>query len=304
MDWGDLPYFLAVARHGQLAQAAQALHADATTVGRRLRRLERDLGVRLFEQTARGQMLTPAGRRLLSRAEAMATLAAEGEAASQREAEIAGSIRVSVAEGFGTWFISRQLGEFAQSYPALEIDLVANSGFLSPSRRETDLAILLARPRKGPLIAQKLTDYRLRFYAARSYLAEHGPIIDSDALSGHRIVGYVPDIVYAPELRYLDELPMAAHATLRSSSINAQHRLIAAGAGVGMLPCFIADSDPELVPILPQLRVRRSFWLTTHRDTRSFPQVQAMSRWLIDLVAEHRRTLMGENIADDNSLNH
>jgi len=302
MDWGDLPYFLAVARHGQLAQAAQALHADATTVGRRIRRLERDLGVRLFEQTAQGQILTQSGRRLLSRAEAMATLAAEGEAASQRETEIAGSIRISVAEGFGTWFISRHLGEFAQAYPALEIDLVANSGFLNPSRRETDLAILLARPRKGPLVAQKLTDYRLRFYAARSYLDCHGQILDSDMLPAHRIIGYVPDIVYAPELRYLDELPMAAHATLRSSSINAQHRLIAAGAGIGMLPCFIADADHELLAILPEIRVRRSFWLTTHRDTRSFPQVQAMSRWLVDLVAAHRGTLMGENIAKDISL--
>ncbi|MBW4329440.1 LysR family transcriptional regulator [Stakelama sp. CBK3Z-3] len=293
MDWGDLPYFLAVARHGQLAQAAAAMHADPTTVGRRLRRLERDLGVRLFEQTSEGQILTPAGRRLLSRVEGMATLAAQGEAASRREADIAGSIRISVAEGFGTWFISRHLGDFAKRYPALEIDLVANSGFLSPSRRETDLAILLARPRKGPLVARKLTDYQLRFYAARSYLDQHGPIDRIDALNTHRIIGYVPDIVYAPELRYLDELPLAAHATLRSSSINAQHQLVAAGAGIGMLPCFIADSDPRLAAILPPIRVMRSFWLTSHRDTRGFAQVKAMNEWLLDLVSAQRSALTG-----------
>jgi len=47
------------------------------------------------------------------------------------------------------------------------------------------------------------------------------------------LVGYVPDLIYAPELRYLAEVDEALEPTLRSSSINAQASLIASGAGCG-----------------------------------------------------------------------
>jgi DNA-binding transcriptional LysR family regulator len=84
---------------------------------------------------------------------------------------IRGRLRVSVSEGFGTWLIAQHLGDFAAAHRHLAIDLAANTGFLDPSRREADVAILLARPQRGPLIAKKLTDYRLRLYASPAYLA-------------------------------------------------------------------------------------------------------------------------------------
>ena len=294
MDWGDLPFFLAVARRGQLSQAAMAMHADPTTVGRRVRRLERALGVRLFEQAADGQTLTPAGERLLKRVEAMAALANEAATVPLGGNDVTGTVRISVAEGFGTWFVARHLSRFADTNPALEIDLVANSGFLNPTRRETDLAVLLAPPRRGPLITRKLTDYRLNLYASKEYLSLHPPIDSPEALRDHRLIGYVPDIIYAPELRYLDELPLKVGAQLRSSSINAQHGLIASGAGLGVLPCFIGGGDPGLSRVLPDIQITRSFWLTTHRETRNFPQVRAMSDWLVDLVRRHRPLFLGE----------
>lgn len=293
MDWSDLPFFLAVARTGQIARAASATGSDATTVGRRIRRLERSIGERLFEQTSEGQLLTPTGQALLNKAEAMARIAGEiGEATRGRQ-PLRGTVRVSVAEGFGTWFISRHLGEFADAHPGVEVDLVASSGFLNPGRRETDLAVLLARPRRGPLKVRKLADYRLRLYGATAQIAAH-PVSSSRDLSGRRMVGYIPDILYAPELRYLDELPVDRTPQLRSSSINAQAKMIAAGAGIGILPCFIGDAEPGLTAILPDLSIQRSFWLTTHRETQGFAQVRAFADWLSTLAARHRAILDGE----------
>ncbi len=292
MDWSDLPIFLAIARTGQLAKAAQALDIDATTAGRRLRRLEQALGERLFEQSPDGQSLTPAGERLLTHARAMERAAA---AIGSRDpgGPVRGTIRVSVSEGFGTWFVSRHLGALADAHPGLAVDLVANSGFLNPTRRETDIAVLLARPRRGPLLTRKLADYGLRLYASRDYLTAHPPLTTPDQLGGHRLIGYVPDILYAPELRYLDEIPGAHEPQLRSSSINAQHRMAAAGAGVAVLPCFIGDADPGLARLLPEIRISRSFWLVTHEETRHFPHVAAFADWLTGLAARHRVTLEG-----------
>ncbi|GAA4761656.1 LysR family transcriptional regulator [Stakelama sediminis] len=293
MDWSDLPFFLAVARTGQIARAARALGTDPTTAGRRIRRLEQALGERLFEQTPDGQHLTAAGLRLRDQAEAMARIATGiGHRPSPNE-PVHGSLRVSVSEGFGTWFISRHLGQFAERHPQVQVELVATSGFLNPSRRETDLAVLLARPRRGPLVTRRLTDYALTLYASEAYLAQH-PLPDADALPGHRLIGYIPDILYAPELNYLDELPVPVEPQLLSSSINAQHRMIASGAGVGILPRFIGDADPGLRPVLPDIAIRRSFWLVTHRETREFAAVRAFADWLITLTRREQRLLTGE----------
>lgn len=298
MDWGDLPYFLAVAEHRTLARAAARMRTDPTTVGRRVQKLERALGVRLFEHTPAGHVATPAGEHLLEKARAMARLAGEAEAAGAvggGKAQLTGTVRLSVAEGFGSWFVSRRIGDFARAHPGLTVDIVASSGFLNPTRRETDLAVLLARPRSGPLVTRKLTDYTLGLYAARAYLAEAGPIRDMADLKAHCLIGYVPDIIYAPELRYLDEIPNAERVTLRSSSINAQHGMIAAGAGIGILPHFIGALDEGLTPILPELRIQRSFWLATHRETASFPQVRAMMDWLAQVVGEARTLFLPES---------
>ena len=70
-DWNDYHAFLAIARAGQLARAAQAMGVDATTMGRRLRRLETRIGATLFEQTREGQVLTEAGEAMLVEVEAM-----------------------------------------------------------------------------------------------------------------------------------------------------------------------------------------------------------------------------------------
>jgi len=206
---------------------------------------------------------------------------------------LAGLLRVSLSEGFASWIVAPALASFTGAHPRLVIDLVASSGFLSPSKREADLAVTLSRPRAGPVIAGKLSDYHLRLYASPDYLAAHAPFRrPADLARGHALVGYIPDLLYAPELRYLAEIEPGLAATVRSSSINAQHRLIAAGAGIGVLPCFIGDADPRLVPVLAERRITRSFWLVMHKDTHSLARVQAFKTWLTTLVEQERSRLL------------
>ena len=292
VGWSDYQAFLTIARQGQLARAARAAGVDATTMGRHLRRLETRLGATLFEQTREGQVLTEAGEALLASVEQMEQAAARiGE--GSRGDGIGGTVRISVSEGFGSWVVAPRLGAFSTRHPRLGIDLVASSGFLSPSKREADIAVLLSRPKAGPLVARKLADYALRLYAAPVYLAEAGTPTTPDALTqGHRLIGYIPDLLYAPELRYLAEIYPGLTAHIRSSSITAQHRLIASGAGLGVLPCFIGDSDPGLVPVLPQRRILRNFWLVTHKDTQSLARVRIAKEWLVEIAGSCQRMLL------------
>lgn len=296
LNWNDLRVFLAVAQAGQIARAASALKVDPTTLGRRLRRLESELEVALFERTRDGQVLTEAGEALLEKAETMARAARAITESAAISSGVSGNLRISVSEGFGTQFLTRYLGAFSAAHPALTVDLAANSGYLSPSKREADIAVMLSRPKAGPVLSRKLSDYRLQLYASHAYLARYGaPREPRDLARGHHLVGYVPDLVYAPELNYLDEFHTGLEAHIRSPSINAQARLIAEGAGIGVLPCFIGDMTEHLVSVCPNRSILRTFWIVTHRDTQNLARVRAGKDWLLECVRTgHARLLPPE----------
>lgn len=272
-----------------------ALGVNGTTVSRRLRRLELRLAATLFEQTRDGQVLTEAGEALLEKVETMALAASaiEEGGCGQGSTQLTGMLRISVSEGFGSWFLASYIPAFARAHPGLAIDLVASSGFLSLSKREADMAVMLSRPQGGPVIARKLSDYTLRLYASPGYLAETTtPRDPADMVSGHRLIGYIPDLIYAPELSYLDEIHRDLAPSLRSSSINAQHHLIVAGAGIGVLPCFMGDADPRLVAVLPEHTITRSFWLVTHKDTHHFARIKAGKDWIVSAVQDGQGRLL------------
>lgn len=294
MNWDDLRIFIAAARAPTLAQAARALTIDATTVGRRLDRLARSLNTSLFESHAGGHVLTTHGEKLLAHAEAVETMLTDAaDTLTGERSQLAGTVRVSLPEGFAAALVSRHLPQFAAQHPQIRIELVSTNGFLNPSKREADLAIMLARPARGPLVARKLSDYELGLYAAPTYLAAHGTPPSRAALRSHVLIGYIPDFIYAEELRYLDEVGDALEPMLSSSSINVQHSLIRAGNGIGVLPCFIGDQDSELTRVLaPMVRIERAFWMVAHRDLRRLARVDAFLRWLDQLMREQRTLLL------------
>lgn len=278
-NWDDLRIFLAVAHAGRIAAAARALGIDTTTVGRRLQRLEAAIGQPLFESIGGERRLSEAGQQLLHHAEtidAAILSATEGE----RGSGVAGHVRLSVAEGLATHVLAPRLHAFQAAHPRIRLDLITASGFLDPSKREADIAVMLARPRNRQLIATRLADYKLRLYATPAHLAAHGTPATRAALERHVLIGYVPEHIHAPELDYLSEVHDGLVARLRSTSINVQHAMLRSGAGIGILPDFVAAHDPALVPVLPDLVLTRAFWFVTHADGQAAPRIQAVAQWL------------------------
>ena len=286
VNWDDLRLFVAAARNSTLSAAARQLNMDATTVGRRMERLARSLDARLFETGSAGHVLTEQGRALLVQAEQAETAiaAARGTVTGERT-QLAGTVRVSVSEGLGTWLIARHLSEFLDMHPAIRVELVSTNGFLNPSKREADLAIMLARPARGPLIVRKLADYGFQLYAAHSYAAAHGLPKHRSELNQHRLIGYIPDFIYADALRYLAEIDVTLEPGFTSSSINAQHSATRAGLGLCILPRFIGAQDDSLVPVLADtISISRTFWMVVHKDVRRLARVSAFIDWLFQLV--------------------
>lgn len=286
MDWGKLQTFIVLARSTNLERASRTLAVDGTTVSRQVRSLELELGHTLFERTRDGLLLTAEGRRLFLHAEVMEKAALEFQAGDDGPNAETGLVKVSAAEGFGTRFVAPHLRSFSIAHPTISVDLFANSGFLNPSRKEADVALLLAQPRKGPLKVRKLTDYGLGLYLAAS---------SNDAPEQVPLISYIPDFIYAPELNYLDELALGRAPTLRSSSINAQSEMIASGAGFGVLPCFMGDTDVRLRRIYPQKSLRRTFWLAVHQDVSLLPRVRIFIDWLVQVAMAEQPLLLGQS---------
>ena len=255
---------------------------DATTVSRRISRLEADISETLFEHRASGHILTPRGQALLDHAQSMesAAIAATGNTGGQ-SGLASGVIRLSVSEGFGHWVIAPKLRSFTDAYPGITIELIASSGLLNPSRREADVSIMLSRPKKGPLIVRRLIDYRLGLYANKDDRACNKVRKTSD-LKNQRLIGYVPDLIYSPELRYLEEVTGGLDVTLASSSITAQSILIEHAAGIGILPCFIGDKNKDMKRLLSEdISIKRSFWLVMHRDMQKVARIRLFVDWLL-----------------------
>lgn len=296
MKWDDLRFFLALARTRTLAGAAGQLGVDATTVGRRLDRLAASLNSNLFEPGTSGFSLTSSGETLMRHAEEVerSIMAASGALTGERS-RLAGTVRISLSEGFASWVVAPGLASFRLRHPDIRLEIATTNGFLNPSRREADLAVMLARPAKGPLVSRKLTDYGLSLYAARDYVARCAAPLTRASLRDHPLIGYIPDFIYAEELRYLAEIDDNLAPSLSSSSINVQHAMTRAGAGIAVLPDFIGQNDPQLQCLLADsVHIRRSFWIVVHHDLRRVARVAAVIDWLDELVAQ-RLARQGRN---------
>ncbi|VWX62805.1 Transcriptional regulator, LysR family [Burkholderiales bacterium 8X] len=295
MDWDGLRFFLELARSGTLVTAARRLAVDHTTVARRIQALEKQMGTTLFAREAGGHRLTEAGRRLQPQVEAMerAFQAVESTAPASQEG-LSGLVRVGATEGFGTLVLAPRLAAFARQHPSLVIDLLAMPRLLHLSRREADIVISLERPARGPVVVRKLTDYSLHLYASKDYLASQPAIENREDLRGHTFISYVDDLLFSKELQYLDELLRPDSFALRSTSILAQHQATLSGAGIAVLPAFIAGGDARLVRILPeQASFTRTFWMSVSAETRHLARMQATWNFICETVEGQQPSLMG-----------
>lgn len=268
-DWDDLRVFLAVARAESLSRAGRALRLDPATVGRRIARLERAVGTALFVKSPQGYAPTEAGLRLVPHAEraeqAMAAAVSAGQGAG---GHLTGSLRIGAPDGCANYLLPQVVAAICDENPGLEVQIVALPRVFNLSRREADMAIGVSRPAAGRLTVQKITDYRLHLAADSAYLAAHPPIRTRADLPGHRIVGYIPDMIHDPELDYLSEIGAEA-VPLASNSVSVQLMWVRQGAGLAIVHDFALPFAPGVVRVLAdEIALVRSFYLIRHEADR------------------------------------
>jgi len=292
-NWDDMRYFLAASRTGSFVAAAQHLAVTHSTVARRISALEDALETRLFQRTEKGCRLTPAGEKLLPYAEQLESTIINLEASvSGRDSQLSGAVRISAPDGLGNYFLAAQLSRFQERHPALDVELIAVPMYSSLAKREVDLLISITKPTAGNIVARKLIDYRLGLFASRDYLAGRPAIRRNSDLQGHRLVGYIADLLYDQNLKFMDDFHPGLQTRFRSSTVIAQMRALATGAGIGVIPYFMAATEDSLVPVLPDQFAERGFWLQVNPDSRQLARVRATIDFIVDRIEASRELFL------------
>ncbi|MBD7919609.1 LysR family transcriptional regulator [Cellulomonas sp. Sa3CUA2] len=289
----DMRHFLAVARTGRLVLAAAELRVDHTTVGRRITALERAVGHRLFDRTPEGWRLTERGQRLLEPAESIERALLETrELVDRGRSSISGSVRILCPDGFGSFLLAPALGALSRDNPGLTVEMATATVRLGQTVRDFDVAVTLEEPRSSKVVTRPLSDYLLKVYASRDYLAQHGPIGTVEDLHGHTTIWYVDQLLDVQPLHAVDSL-LPGPAAIQSTNVVAHWQAVAAGIGVGPLPQYIARQDPRLVRVLPHVEYRQRYWLVTPRQHARLSRVRLVAQLLQDIVTERAEDLLG-----------
>jgi DNA-binding transcriptional LysR family regulator len=294
LDWDDLRFFLAVARHRTMSKAARALRVAQPTVGRRIAAFERRLGSRLFLRASTGWVLSPAGQGMFAHAEEMEAQALAAEnLASGRDAGLDGEVRITASEWMIATVVGPRLAPLMARHPALSVDLVAEARHLNLFRREADIAIRPSKFQQVEIFQRAVAVIQFGLYASDDYLARLGKPDFSTKGEGHTLVaadaGMGTTIV---DITWLPPLLGNARVAARTNGRLAMASLAAAGIGIACLPRSLGDATSGLRLLrTPQEGPRRQLWMGVHRAARAVERVKAVTNFLADGFAHLREVL-------------
>jgi DNA-binding transcriptional LysR family regulator len=292
-EWSDWRVFLAVARRGSTLAAGKALRLSQSTAARRITALEEALGVHLFERRAHGYRLTDAGEAVLPMAEALeaAALAAEGQAKAQARA-IGGIVRITTEEVFAVTLLTPWLRELHAAHPGIRIELDCSRELRDLGAGDADIALRsTSKPQPEGLVGRALQDDNWALYCSRDYADRNGLPMGRRDLLDHNIIGGGGGGLWRIYSAWLEEMGLLHRVTMHYDGSNGLLSGIRSGLGVGVLPCIVARSDPDLLQCLEPTREHgRRLWLLTHERVRHNPSVRLVTDFLYERLMRHIRT--------------
>ncbi|HEY0178400.1 MAG TPA: LysR family transcriptional regulator [Dokdonella sp.] len=243
---GEIAAFVEVGRRLSFARAAEQLNLHVSAVSRAVAALETRLGVRLLQRTTRQVGLTEAGRAHLARCEAVLAELQEAEsAASAHGSALRGTLRVSAPSGLGLTHITPALADFLARHPQLALELHLSNRNVDLVEEGFDLAIRVGALRDSRLAARRLGASRRVLVASPAYLARCGEPQRPTELAAHACL--VLEVGTLPERWQLSRrgarVSVRANPRLRSNNALALLDACRAGAGVALLPQFVAAAD-------------------------------------------------------------
>lgn len=286
LDWNDLRYFLAVAREGSTLAAGRAMRVSQTTVARRIGALEEALGFPLFDKRQAGYVLTPAGEQLVGRAEQVEESAGSfSQAAAAHGRDLTGTVSLTVHEMIAVTLLVPILRELHELHPKIVVEIDSREDLLDLGAGEADIALrsTTATTQPAGVVGRCLGPDDWTLYCSRDYAERNGFPASRDDLKSHSLIGGGGTNLWRHYLAWLRELGLEENVAIHYPSPNGLLAGVRSGFGIAVLPCIVADAEPDLLQCFPPREGHgRSLWLLTHERVRHAPRV----RLVIDLLYE------------------
>ncbi|GAA6140277.1 LysR family transcriptional regulator [Hydrogenophaga sp. 5NK40-0174] len=288
LDWELIQSFHAALEHGSLLGAAKATGVSQPTLGRHIAALEAQLKVALFERTGRGLTPTPAAHKLADAAGAMREGADRlWRLAQSQDTADTGRVRITATQSVGCFVLPAVLREMKNALPDIVVELVVSNSVDNLLRRDADIAIRMVRPQQDALIARRIGRMAIRACAHRSYLQERGvPASPADLWQHDLVTGDRSGEVEKGAAQL--QMPMdRVRFGLRSDDLVAQWKAVRAGLGIGFVAEPVMTQDPDVVPVLPEMRLPEfPVWLAVHREIRTTARFRAVYDFLGHALGE------------------
>ena len=290
----DLLVLLAVGRSGRYTTAADELGINHTTISRRIAALEQSVGGRLLSRGAGGWELTELGRSALSAAEVVETAMRSLTTEPNGDRPLEGVVRISATDGFSAHIAAPAAARVQRSHPDVSVEIIAATRRASQQRSGLDIEVVVGEPRVRRAQSIRLGDYTLGLYGSEDYLAEFGRPTDIGDLDRHPLVYFIDSMLQVDDLDLATSFAPTMRESVSSTNVFVHVEATRAAAGLGLLPCFMADRHTDLVRVLrDDVSVRLSYWLVARAETLRRPEVDAVVVAIRSRMQEQRAVLLG-----------
>lgn len=281
VEWDQWRTLLAIFRHGTYARAAKSLRVDGTTVGRRVKQLEQELGYELFLRENDRLYPTRRCESLLSHIEvaAEALRGAEQESATVELGAVWRDLRITAPPFLVTNLFAPAIATLTESQ-RIRVELLGTASNVMLPRREADIAIRIEdRPQHFKFDAQRIEAEQIGMLAYAIYCApEHDPEILPWA-------GLIEQYVRTTGSTVMMELAGSDGFRYQAYHFETLREIAATGAARAMLPRLIADSDSRLA-CMSDTVLEQSLWMLYHRQDRDVLHLRAARSWIAGLARE------------------
>ena len=284
LDWDDLRFFLAVARHRTLAGAARQLHVTQSTVSRRMASLQDGMGVRLLQRAADGYVLTLAGESICTHVERVeAEALSVGRAVAGHDVRLEGLVRVASSQLLSNYLLAPSFAALHMAHHGILTEALPELQGEPLATHDADIVLQLRRFDHHDLVVRSLGSISFGLYGCAAYLARRGVPDLGEGCAGHQFIAFLDDYQEASaQASWLSEHAGRAQVVLRADSYETQHWSVCNGGGLALLPRFRADAETALRRIRTPTPVPSAeIWLGVHRENRCVPRV----RTVLDTIA-------------------
>ncbi|WP_204355730.1 LysR family transcriptional regulator [Marinobacter bohaiensis] len=258
IDLISLRLFVRVASSGRFAEAARHFGLPASSVSRRIARLEKALGHRLLYRHTRAVRLTEVGERyFLQVRDLLDELDRAAEQVSGAAGQPRGTLRVNAPVAFGRRHIAPLLAAFQSRYPAIDVDMTLTDAFVDPVQEGADVVIRIGSLADSSLVGRQLAEQHHVVCAAPAYLSRHGQPDTPEALQEHNCLVYKGTRGEQPwYFRGEGEATfrvVEVRGNLRSNNAECLVEAALQGQGLILFPTWLIDGhlrQGTLVPIL------------------------------------------------------